>query len=97
MKHNEAAVTPDVDAPIGAHEAEPVAELTESEPVKDAVQVGVKITGATVAQDRFVVCESRDDALSLLRELNDSRSRFVQYNDLLIAVEYAAYAEVVEQ
>lgn len=85
MKHTE-SIAPETEA-----------EVSVDEPVKGALQIGVKVTGAVTALDRFIVCMSYDDAQRLLNDLNESRSRFVRYGDLLIAVEFAAYVEVVEQ
>lgn len=76
----------------------PEAEISVDEPVKDALQIGVKITGANGVPDRFIPCESRVEAELLLGRVLEARSAFqTLYQGCLVGLQHIAYAEVVEQ
>lgn len=69
-------------------------EFAEPKPI----EYGVQVTGANGAADRLILCESRDVARALVRNIRESRSAFEAVNDdLILSPTHIAYAEVVEQ
>lgn len=77
---------------------EAMAELAVEEPVKDALQIGVKLTGSNATPDRFISCENHGRAWRLVADILEAHSAFVRFSDDgIVNIAHVAYAEVVEQ